>query len=110
MIDFSKFNFDDIGDDEEGISLEDAMRNMKESIDKYSSEALCSIIASDRHLKINRELQVICLEELDRRRASGDLFDFDTCIKKKIDAYPKINMSLGKVQDLFDSVKKNIKL
>lgn len=54
---------------------------MKE-IDKYSSQKLCEIVASSRYLGALKEEAILCMQELSRRRTSGDNFDFETEIDK----------------------------
>lgn len=104
--DFSQFETDI--EDDDNLSLDDALSKMKSKIDTYSSDALCSIIASDRHLKINSELQVICLQELDKRRSNGDDFDFESKINEKMASYPKININIGQLSDLFNMAKNSM--
>lgn len=69
----------------------------EEIIDKvptYSSKKLCSMVVCDRYLGINDKIAVACMEELAKRRESGDIFDFESFIEQEFDKLPKLDFSI----------------
>jgi hypothetical protein len=56
-----------------------------DSVKNFDSEKLCSIIASNRYININKDLEIAAMKELGKRRESGDPFNFEN----KIDEYSK---------------------
>lgn len=58
-----------------------------------SSEALCAMIVAYRSLGLFKDKAKEAMSELARRKDSGDDFDFETFITKKLDEVPKPDIS-----------------
>jgi len=65
---------------------------------------LCDIIICDRYLGFNPELATACMEELGRRRASGDTFNFEEYIEREYKALPKLEFAVTDLRSALDQV------
>lgn len=61
----------------------------EEQILKAQSENLASYVVLYRTLGIAKENAIKCMEELARRRANGDLFEYESFIEEKSKEIPK---------------------
>lgn len=89
-------------DDSELLSEEE----LSKQIDTYHSHKLCDIVIAYRYLGMFKNIYKLCMQELGKRRAGGDLFDFEQYIENNLETMPKINF---KVDDISGALK-NIKL
>jgi hypothetical protein len=55
---------------------------IKSKLGGHLSSKLCEMIVSDRYLGFGEKISVMCMEELARRRNSGDAFDFEGHIEE----------------------------
>ena len=110
-MDFSFFDsLKDLEEDPSSNNEEDDSLNTHEnlSIDKfkknilnYTSSKLCEIIVSHRYIGINKDLAILCMIELGRRRDSGDLIDFENEIENMLSDLPKIDLSIPDLRNIF---------
>jgi len=87
-------------------SLEDNSNKdpLKEAdIADCSNEHLCSIVASNRYLKINPHMEIICMQELSRRRANGDNFLFENKINEYLSSFTPINSNIPDILSILSS-------
>ena len=102
-------NFDDIdlSSDEpiEPIVLDVAL--VKSKIPSYDSQKLCEMIVCHRYLGFNEEISIACMEELGKRRAAGDNYDFEEYIESAMKTLPVLNIGTG--FDLRDLLNQAIK-
>lgn len=92
---------DDSGDDFD-------INEFKENISTYLSPFLCDIIVSNRYILYNNDLQIICMQELSKRRHNGDQFDFESYIDNKTKELPPIDFKgIAKIIEIlkFDGLK-----
>lgn len=54
---------------------------VKQNVPQYTSQKLCEMIVCDRYFGFDKKVSVICMEELSKRRETGDAFDFETQIE-----------------------------
>ena len=78
------------------------LKVVKEKVPTYSSEKLCEMIVCDRYFGCYKEMAIICMEELSRRRVAGNDFDFESYIEKSFNELPKLDF---KVIDLGDILR-----
>ncbi len=52
-------------------------------IEEQTSQALAAKVVSYRILNLNKEAAIEAMQELSRREANGDNFDYDSYINKK---------------------------
>lgn len=86
-------NFDELNDDSpiEEVNLD--IELIKSKIPTYTSTKLCEMIVCDRYFGFNKEINVICMEELAKRRLSGDSFDFESFIEESLKDLPPLDFS-----------------
>lgn len=61
----------------------------KNDIEKATSEQLAIKVVIYRMLKINKNDAIQCMQEIEKRRAVGDSFDYDGFIKAELAKSPK---------------------
>lgn len=54
---------------------------IREKIPLHSSEKLCEMIICSRYFGFDPQICLLCMEELSKRRATGDTFDFEMHIE-----------------------------
>ncbi len=58
------------------------LEKFPETIKQFSPQKLCEIIVVARYLGSMREEAIKCMEELTRRRANGDAFQYEPFIEQ----------------------------
>jgi len=76
------------------------------NVPQYSSKKICEMIVCNRYFEMNKEISVICMEELGKRRANGDDFNFEDYIEKSYKELPTLNFE---IPDLREILKQSIK-
>lgn len=74
------------------------MTDFKDNLPKTSNTKLCEIVVANRYLGVMREEAIMCMEELARRRAEGDMFEYEKHIEQLLASLPKFNLD---VKNLF---------
>ncbi len=71
----------------------EAIAKLADLIEKkdITSEALAAQIVAYRSLGFGKQISVMCMEELGRRRAAGDVFDFETFIETEVKKVPQLD-------------------
>lgn len=67
---------------------------VREKIPSYTSQKLAEMIVCDRYFGCYREIAVMCMEELGRRRSTGDTFPFEIFIEKALAELPKLDFAV----------------
>lgn len=75
----------------ESVSFD--LEKIKKKIPSHSSKKLCEIIVSARYLGLNEELDILCMEELSKRRSFGDNFEFEDFIEKSSNELPPLKFT-----------------
>jgi hypothetical protein len=73
---------------------------IQKNIQAYASTKLCEMIVCDRYFECYREVAIICMEELARRRQAGDDFLFENYIDQAFDKLPKLNLTGLNLRDI----------
>ncbi len=97
------FNFEDY--DEKIDDSESPEPITKDKLLSFDNKKLCAIIVSSRYLSINKELSILCMEELANRRVNGDNFNYEDYIEQKSKTLPSININSG-IYDLISKFNK----
>lgn len=79
--------------DEQEIGFEE----FKSNIDKMSNTKLCEIVVANRYLGMMRAEAISSMEELAKRRAAGDIFEYEKIIEDLISTLPKFDLDLDKI-------------
>jgi hypothetical protein len=74
------------------------------NLSQYSIVKLCDIVICDRYLGFNNELGIACMEELGRRRANGETFNFEEYIDKEYNDLPKIEATMPDLKTALNQV------
>jgi hypothetical protein len=75
----------------------DELEEFSKSLDKMSNNKLCEIIVANRYLGILRDIAILCMEELAKRRLNGDSFLYEQHIEQILSTLPKINLDLNQI-------------
>lgn len=60
---------------------------------KYSNQKLCEMIVCDRYFGFEHKISTVCMEELAKRRLSGDNFNFEMYIDQVTKEMPVLDLS-----------------
>lgn len=71
--------------------LESKEAQRKSEIPQASSKVLAAHVVVYRTLGIEKDFAIACMEELVRRRAAGDDFDYEVFIDEEVKKIPKID-------------------
>ena len=94
-------NLDELLDDDsplEDVKLD--MEQVKDNLPKYSNEKLCEMIVCDRYFGFGQKIDIMCMEELAKRRAAGDTFAFEEYIDKSFKELPVLNLNKPDLRDV----------
>jgi hypothetical protein len=70
--------------------FEDFVKNLNQ----FSMRKLCEIVVTDRYLGSFKREAIMCMEELAKRRAEGDLFDYEDFIDNQMKKLPEFKINL----------------
>jgi|SRR5579885_2384605 len=73
---------------------------IRKNLPQYTSQKLCEMIVADRYLSFNKEMGVMCMEELARRRTAGDPFEFEKYIDDAFNSLPKLDFKLSDIRSV----------
>jgi hypothetical protein len=73
---------------------------IRKNINTYSSQKLVEMIVCDRYFGCYREIAIICMEELSRRRTGGDNFHFESHIDNGLKELPDLNINGINLRDV----------
>ncbi len=74
-------------------------------IEEQTSQALAAKVVSYRILNLNKEAAIEAMQELSRREANGDNFDYDSYINKKIEEIPSPSMGHERMETLKQTLR-----
>jgi hypothetical protein len=83
------------------------MELIKKNVPSYSNEKLCEMIVCDRYFSMGKEISIICMEELGKRRETGDTFNFEEYIDKSFKELPELNFEMPDLRSILNQVIKN---
>lgn len=69
-------------------------QELLDNISKFSNEKLCEIVSAARYFGSMQAEGIVCMEELARRRADGDKFDYEGYIENLSRKLPDFNIDL----------------
>lgn len=73
----------------------------QKNLPSMSQDKLCEIIVCFRYLGLMQSESILAMEELAKRRANGDFFDFEKRIEELKEGLPSINIDFNKVLKSF---------
>jgi len=79
------------------INSKEDLTEFKTKLQDAANEKLCEIIVASKYLGIMKEQAILCMEELARRRANGDVFDFEKRIEEMHESLPKYKINIKEI-------------
>ena len=73
------------------------MTDLQLKISKFSSQKLCEIIVTARYLGSLKQQAILCMQELAQRRATGEIFDYESHIETELKKLPDFKTDLKKI-------------
>lgn len=101
-------NFDELDSPEEEYKPLD-INVVRQMVPTYTSQKLCEMIVCDRYFGGFREVAVICMEELSKRRQNGDSFQFEKAIDDAFKTLPDLTFTNGGGVDIRAILQQSIK-
>lgn len=86
-----------------------SQEELKSNVVNFDSYKLCQFVVAYRYINYNKELAICAMQELGKRRASGDNFAFESVIESSLAELPELNFELPDLRSIvsqFSSVKK----
>lgn len=77
---------------------------VKDKIPTHTSEKLCEMIVCDRYFGCYKEMAIMCMEELAKRRLAGDNFEFEKYIEESYKTLPKLDFKIPDLGDVMRQV------
>lgn len=107
----TKFNILDIykeleSSEEQFASETPSDEEIAKDIPNQPSEKIADIVISFRYLGLYKNLSVTAMEELSRRRESGDEFQFEKYIENNLKSLPKLDFKLPDMDGILKSFGK----
>lgn len=62
-----------------------------------TNEKLCEVVVANRYLGTMRDVAILCMEELARRRSAGGIFEYEKYIDDVLKTLPKFDLDLQKI-------------
>jgi hypothetical protein len=109
---FSKTDFDfeeEVNNTEEIKNVILDLEQVKKKIPEFSSAKLCEMIVCDRYFDFEKNIAVICMEELAKRRLDGDDFDFESHIDAAHAELPPLNFDMPDLRTILNQAIKQAK-
>lgn len=101
QLNLKELEADEINDaDYEDLTVDE----IKEKLPTFPSIKLADIVIANRYLGLYKELSVNAMEELGKRRVSGDKFEFETYIDDEFKKLPKLDFSLPDLGSLISQL------
>lgn len=95
-IDINDFLIDN--DEIEDVKLD--LDQVKANLPTYSNEKLCEMIVCDRYFGFGKRIDLMCMEELAKRRMAGDTFDFESYIDKQYKELPVLDLKTPDLREV----------
>ena len=104
-------DIDDLDDSLDDLTFDTSVleNEIQEQIHLFDSKKLCQIIVCDKYFKLNKDMTVLCMEELAKRRIAGDDFKFEDFIDESLKGLPVLNFSIPDLRNVLDTASKNSK-
>lgn len=75
---------------------------IKKNLPDYPIEKLCEMIICDRYFGFEQQLSIMCMEELAKRRAAGNTFDFESYIEMGAKELPSLDFSMMDIRTVLN--------
>ena len=79
----------------------------KEDVSSFDSEKLCSLVACNRYIAMDKNMEVLAMQELAKRRQAGDNFNFESKIEEYSKRFIPIDTNIPQVIGMATKMMKN---
>jgi hypothetical protein len=73
---------------------------IKSLLPSYTNEKLCEMIVCDRYFGFGKRIDIMCMEELAKRRVAGDTFDFESYIEQQYKELPVLDLKTPDLREV----------
>lgn len=87
---------DDFPIEETKLDLE----KVKSMLPTYTNEKLCEMIVCDRYFGFGQRIDIMCMEELAKRRLAGDTFNFESYIEEQYKELPVLDLKTPDLREV----------
>ena len=77
---------------------------IKANLPSYTNEKLCEMIVCDRYFGFDKKIDIICMEELVKRRIAGDQFHFESYIEKCHKELPVLDFTIPDIRTVLNNI------
>jgi hypothetical protein len=95
---------EELSSDEEAVQLD--IDKVRANLPQYSSEKLCEMVVCDRYFSIDKQISVMCMQELATRRIAGNDFAFEKYIEEAHSKLPPLDFSMPDLRVILSQVIK----
>jgi len=95
---------EELPQDEEAARLD--LEKIRGNLPAYTSEKLCEMIVCDRYFGMDKQISVMCMQELATRRIAGNQFTFEKYIEEAFGKLPTLNFSVPDLRTTLSQVIK----
>lgn len=89
----------------EDIKKQHGSKNISsQDLESCSNEYLSTIVASNRYLKINPKMEILCMQELAKRRSNGDNYPFEEKIEEYVKQFTPIETNVPEIFSMFSGL------
>ena len=79
------------------------------NVNEISNEVLAAQVVAYRALGVQKNLAIIAMDKIKKRKNAGDVFDFDSFITSELNKIPKITESNGSISDGLSLIQQLLK-
>ncbi|HVI41601.1 MAG TPA: hypothetical protein VM577_13190 [Anaerovoracaceae bacterium] len=87
-----------MSDKEEELTEEEKKLRRQAAIPTAPSANLAAFVVIYKSLGIDKDFALLCMEELAKRRAEGEVFDYEAFIEREVAKIPKIDQPIDMVK------------
>ena len=80
------------------------LEDIKKKIPDLHSTRLCEIIVSSRYLNLDEDLTIKCMEELGKRRAEGEVLEFENIIEQTLAGMPVLDFNIPDLRKVISNI------
>jgi hypothetical protein len=103
-------DFDDLFSDEPIENVELDFNIIERNLPQYSNEKLCEMIVCDRYFGFGKRIDIMCMEELAKRRLAGDTFNFESYIDQVHKELPVLSSTPPDLREVLTQAMNQINL
>lgn len=82
------------------------LEKVRANLPAYTSEKLCEMIVCDRYFGMDKQISVMCMQELANRRIAGNQFGFEKYIEEAYAKLPQLNFAVPDLRATLSQVIK----